>query len=68
MISFCCSDRFGLSASMGIRFIPSRDDQIDSFKELSKWIFDSNYHELFSEILETEKVLEEAKRWLLMWK
>ena len=51
---------------MVIRFIPSRDDQIDSFKELSKWIFDSNYHELFSEILETEKVLEEAKRWLLM--
>ena len=23
---------------MVIRFIPSRDDQIDSFKELSKWI------------------------------
>ena len=45
-----------------MRLIHQDEEQIYSFNVISQWIEDSNYHELFSELLENEKLFEEAKK------
>jgi len=44
-----------------MRLIHQDEEQIYNFNVISQWIEDSNYPELFSELLETEKVFVHVK-------